>query len=108
MEIINLTPHEIRVILGSEKITFPASGQIALVEEKRKPLGFVVAEKEIPLNRISYGEIEGLPDFTEGTIYLVSRVVLAAAKGRKDLVAPGNMIRKDDGTIAGCDGFITY
>lgn len=55
---------------------------------------------------VFYGEIENLPEPEEGTIYIVSAMVLAAAKekGRTDVVHP-DCIRKD-GFIVSVPGFV--
>ena len=43
------------------------------------------------ISTVFYGKIENLPEPEEGTIYIVSAMVLAAAKekGRTDVVHPG-------------------
>ena len=61
---------------------------------------------------VSYGDITGLPEPKDGCIYIVSALVLAAAKaaGRTDCVAPAtghpDCLRKD-GFIAPCLGGLT-
>ena len=63
------------------------------------------------ISTVFYGEIENLPEPEEGTIYIVSAMVLAAAKekGRTDVVAPAtghpDCIRKD-GFIVSVPGFV--
>jgi len=41
-----------------------------------------------------YGEVTGLPEFEEGTYYVVSAMVRQALPHRKDLLSPGQLIRK--------------
>lgn len=60
---------------------------------------------------VNYGDIIGLPDTKDNTYYIVSALVLAAAKavGRTDCVAPAtghpDCIRKD-GFIVSVPGFV--
>ncbi|RME25645.1 MAG: hypothetical protein D6800_07370, partial [Candidatus Zixiibacteriota bacterium] len=48
------------------------------------------------------GDVEGLPDPQDGTVYLVSSMVLSAVRGRRDVVAPDTgptAIRDETGRI---------
>lgn len=60
---------------------------------------------------VHFGDIEGLPEPQEGTLFVVSILVLSAAKaaGRTDCVAPATghpeCIRKD-GFIVSVPGFV--
>ena len=96
--IVNLTPHDINVVLGNETITFAASGNVARVNmvavDQRMIDGIPVVFNEP-------GEVQGLPPAKNNTIYLVSAVVLGATK-RRDLFAPDTgptAIRNDKGQI---------
>jgi hypothetical protein len=51
------------------------------------------------------GEVENLPDPVEGTIYIVSQLVVQALPDRKDLLAPGELKRDDLGAIKYAEGF---
>lgn len=98
---INLTPHTITINNGTE---FNPSGKVARVANKFS--NFCCG-----ISTVFYGEIENLPEPEEGTIYIVSAMVLAAAKekGRTDVVAPAtghtNCVRKD-GFIVSVPGFV--
>ena len=95
--IINLTPHTINVNDGR---SFPPSGQVARVTVSHLQVGMVDG---IAIYQPTYGELVGLPDPVDGTVYLVSGQVAAAAK-RADVVAPatghGAAIRKDGQTVS--------
>lgn len=52
--------------------------------------------------RKTYGEVVGLPDPIEGTIYIVSALVAQLTKDRNDLYLPGNIVRDSRGKIIGC------
>ena len=110
VEFINLTPHPIIIYRGEEKIEIPPSGTIARVEVKQEKVGELDG---IPVHKSTFGDVEGLPEPKENTIYIVSTVVLQAlkAKGieRKDLVAPdttpSGAVRDEEGRIVGVRGF---
>jgi hypothetical protein len=50
-----------------------------------------------------YGEVTDLPEPEEGTIYIVSGMVAAAAP-RPDVMSPGTLVRDDQGKPMGCLG----
>lgn len=53
-----------------------------------------------------YGEVTGLPEYQEGTYYVVSAMVRQALPGRKDLLSPGQLIRNEQGQPIGCLGLV--
>ena len=60
----------------------------------------------MPVYKTEYGDIEGLPPESAGTVYLVSRLVLDALQGtRSDVFAPGQAVRDETGKVIGCRGF---
>jgi len=100
MKYINLTPHDIRLNDGT---VFKASGKIARVS---------TTYSEFDQNKISkivFGEIEGLPESEENTIFIVSGLVAQAVKNRTDIVSPAtghpNVVRKN-GFIYSVPGFV--
>lgn len=107
MNIINATPHDITVIKkGDTKVTFPKSGIIARVSSSYEELeaidGFTMVHQ-------TFGEIEGLPEETNETMYIVSAMVLSANRSRKDLIAPNTgatAIRDEKGHIVAVNGFV--
>lgn len=104
MNVINLTPHPI-VITGG--VTFEPSGKIARVTAIQENDGDISG---IPVKKQTFGDITDLPAPQEGTIYIVSAIVLSAAKdaGRTDCVAPdtSNAVRNDQGHIVSVPGFV--
>lgn len=107
MKFVNLTPHEIVVQIGEEEKSFPASGTVARVTSQMKEVGTVAG---IPVKSQIFGEVEGLPAPEEGTVYIVSALVLARAKeaGRTDVIAPNTAqaIRDEQGRIVAVPGFV--
>ena len=102
----NLTPHALNVlgVNGEEAIFRPEGAPARLtVKTVMRPelAGFRLQAQE-------FGQVEGLPEPQEGTIYIVSALVLAQCKGRSDVVAPDtgkDAIRKD-GQIVAVRGFV--
>ncbi len=103
--IINLTPHEVTVVGsdGDVMMRIPASGKVARCNVTRTVIGKI---NGIPVTKNVMGEIEGLPEPSEDNIYIVSRVVAEAAKGKRDdLIIPDDAVRDDQGRIIGCKAF---
>lgn len=90
MEIVNLTPHLLRLSSPSGEITeLPASGSVARV---RAIPGDLEEVNGIPVpvaGASTYGEVEGLPCPSEGTIFIVSGLVGSRCQGREDVFVPG-------------------
>lgn len=103
MELINLTPHDINIIDGDNKITIKASGTIARCALTDMLVKMIDG---VPVYRQIFGDIEGLPGEKDGVIYIVSRIVADAAKsfGRTDVLCPASTIKDADGHIIGCKG----
>lgn len=106
-KIVNLTPHKIVVRIGESETSFPASGTVARVASKMEEVGTIAG---IPVKSQIFGEVEGLPEPEEGTVYIVSALVLARAKeaGRSDVVAPNTSegYRNEKGQIVAVPGFV--
>lgn len=103
MKIINATPHAIILNNGTK---FEPSGIVARVTAK---LELETIVDGIHLFRQTFGEVEGLPEETAGTVYIVSAMVLAATD-RKDCIAPAtghkDVIRNEAGYIVSVPGFV--
>ena len=95
-KIINLTPHEIT--LCGERL--PSSG-VARVTTTTKQVAEI---NGIPVNKVSFGQIIGLPEAQENTIYIVSKIVAEAVKGqREDVYIVDKTVRNEQGQIVGCE-----
>jgi len=104
MRFVNLTPHALTVEgLG----TIPASGEVARVVVNQTNVGTVGG---VRLRAQLKGAVTGLPPASEGTIYIVSGMVLDALNGtrRADVVAPdtGADAVRQNGQIVAVRGFI--
>ena len=107
VEFINLTPHEVVIFTENKTYVIPPSGEVLRLDNIKERVGNVL---DIPLYKITYGEIPELPPEKPNTYYIVSSMVLLALreKGvhRKDIVAPDttNPVRDKDGKILGVKG----
>lgn len=111
IKFVNCTPHALNVAgLG----TLPASGIVPrCATERRERKGFVVQREPVTftirLTRQTLGEVTGLPEYQEGTILIVSGMVLQALAGtRSDVVAPdtGADAVRENGQIMAVMGFV--
>lgn len=101
MKFINLTPHSI--MLNNGKI-YPSEG-IARVADSYTEFD------ENGICNVTHGEIENLPAPIENITYIVSTVVLNAAKekGRTDVVAPATghpLCAREKGFVVSVPGFV--
>lgn len=120
MKIINCTPHPITILFKKGVEQDSKKQFLALPEEievlaKIESSGILprirvsdtcVGEIEgIPLHEVTYGDIENLPP-SNGDLFIVSGLVAAAAakQGRKDVIAPGGLVRdkNNPGVVLGC------
>lgn len=102
MNIINLTPHDVNLLLEDDVIVFKSEG-IARVQQKE-----VLDEyfDRVPIYKNKYGEVEGLPEEKDGVYYIVSFIVANALKDkRNDLLIVTKTERNEKGQIIGCYGF---
>ena len=102
MEIVNCTPHEINIVKEDGTIlTIEASG---IVPRCTQTEAHVASINGIAVTKQVFGEVINLPEAQPGVFLVVSRLVASAAKGRKDLLVPGPMVRGEDGRPCGCRG----
>jgi hypothetical protein len=100
---VNLTPHALTIHGEGCTLSLPASGTVArcaTVSER------VATLNGIPLARTTYGEVVGLPEPSDDTIYIVSALVRAAVPTREDVASPGELVRGADGQPTGCRGLV--
>ena len=91
--LVNLCSHDIQIATDSEnkKVTIPPSGVVARVVKKQKDVekyaGFSII-------REVYGNLYGIPDKKENTIYIVSAPVLNCLNDtRDDIVTVGKQTK---------------
>ena len=101
MKFINLTPHTITLNDGT---SFPTEG-VARVSDTYTEFN------TSGVCKVKHGAIEGLPEPEANTTFIVSAMVLAAAKekGREDVVAPATgppECKRENGFIVSVPGFV--
>lgn len=101
VKFLNFTPHALALNSGE---VIPPSGQIARVKASFTEFD------ENGICRQVFGDVEGLPAAENGTIIIVSALVLAALKGsRNDVVAPATghpQCVRENGMIKSVPGFV--
>jgi hypothetical protein len=91
MELINLTPHVIKVVgTNGDTVEFQPSGQVARVASIAGNLQKSVSYPNIKFfSAPTWGEVEGLPAPQGGKAYIVSGLVAARCSHRADVFSPG-------------------
>ena len=97
---INLTPHNICEVTTG--LSLPPSGVVARVAVSNTVVDVI---NGVEIYATTYGDVVDLPEPQLGVYYIVSGMVLAARPDRKDLLAPGELVRNDQGQPIGCRGF---
>jgi len=104
----NLTPHALNIRLEDQSflVLQPEEGPVPRVAVRRTSLPPLkgLRGEVIPLYAVETGGVVDLPPPAENTILVVSAMVQAAARGRDDLVSPGELIRDEQGRVCGCRG----
>lgn len=98
---INLTPHDVTIVVGDRTEVIRPS-ELARCKETSVQVGLI--DGWIPVYETEYGEVSGLPEPAEDTIYIVSAIVAKAVKDRADVYIPAKTIRDENGVIIGCIG----
>lgn len=105
----NLTPHEVK-IFKLNGVTLDLDVVIEAGEEvARVSCEYMKVDKTVEgvnLYRTVFGEVTGLPEYSEGVYLLVSAMVREALPLRSDLVSPGQLLRNDKGEVIGCLGLV--
>ncbi len=109
-QFVNLTPHAIVLRIGEKDLSFQPSGTTARVTVEPKPRQSLVYDgTEIPVVANEFGAVDGLPEVVDGTIYIVSAMVLGQCQGRSDVVAPdtgATAVRNEKGHIEAVTRFV--
>lgn len=103
MKIINATPHEVNVHIGSNVVNFESKFNARCKQESYCVGNIAHGEDYVPITETNFGQVEGLPEPEEGVYYIVSRLVMDALKNqRSDLLVPNDIIRNEKNQIVGC------
>jgi hypothetical protein len=99
--VINLTAHTLNCTVSGEN--YPPSGRVARVATGKSVAATINGS---PVYATTFGEVSGLPEPENNTVYIVSALVLSIiSKIRIDVMSPGNLQRDENGKPIGCAGF---
>ena len=105
MQIINLTPHELKLMPDGPTgpvVTIPPSGQVARCTVDRVQADTVTVDGiSVPVNQTRFGQVENLPEPKPDTIYIVSAIVAQATPERSDVFVVDDTVRDEQGRIIG-------
>ena len=102
MLFVNLTPHALNVRKANgTSIEIPPSGTVARRSAERVVVGDIDG---ITVYATKFGQLEGLPEPSEDTVFIVSALAAQACADRHDVFVPGEAIRDEAGRVIGCDG----
>ena len=120
MKIINLTPHEIKIMwentrdMGDDQrctqtheLVLPGSDKPARVTQEAVVTGYISKVDFLPIYSYDFGGVVNLPKPSKGTIYIVSKMVaeaVAANTDRGDVYIVAETVRDEAGRIVGCKG----
>ena len=103
-----MSPHAVCILDegGSVVKTYEPSGTVPRVSTTAD---IVSSIDGIDVVETVFGEVEGLPEADQDTVYIVSALVRMAASDRADLVSPdtspASAVRNDKGHIVGVKRF---
>lgn len=103
--IVNLTPHDVTIRDHDEITTvYPASGTVARIVETVDSVPSPHQHRQVV---VTFAEVAGLPEPSEGATYVVSMpcamALAAAGIHRPDVVYPHHQYRDERGQILGAD-----
>ena len=108
--IINLTPHKISIVNEEGDVikVFESAG-VARAAQNDVQIGML---EGIPIIETTFGEPVDLPEYSQGTYYIVSALTAKAAslsgRSTRDLFLTGKTVRNRDGQIIGCQALAKY
>lgn len=110
VQLINLTPHVVTLLVGDEAIEFPSEGCARLgFDSKTKDMIRIQGDSGVaygfPIEDVNIGEAVGLPAPQEGKMYIVSQLLVNQLPDRRDLVAPKQLVRDKANNVIGCRSF---
>ncbi len=105
MNLINLTPHAVVICSpeGEPIATIPPSGQVARCAEQAQQVATIELPGgvSVPVLRMAFGQVEGLPEPAEGVGYIVSALVASAVPHRTEVFGVAQPVRNPAGQVVG-------
>jgi hypothetical protein len=108
ISILNLTPHDVRLVLPNEKIIIwqKSSQPLRLKEVQKTVFNIdVIDDTSISCINVKYKDFlhTNMPHKVKNQFYIVSLVVAQAFPDRSDFLIVNDTIRDEDGRIIGCE-----
>lgn len=104
MDVVNLTPHDIRL----NQVNITPGGKPIRVRQHTEVL-YYVHDVPVKILRGPANDLTQLPAPKPSTIYIVSRLVADVYRNdRDDFVFPYDFIRNQDGYIDGCKSLAKF
>jgi len=104
-DLVNLTPHDITLLIPGGRRDVPRSGTVARVVTEAFDCAPIARVRSVRLTPT--GVVEGLPDPVVGTVFIASAMAASVAK-RADVVSPGHLVRDDEGRVIGCESLVRH
>lgn len=102
IKFVNCTPHVVDIVREDGSIlSIEPSGVVPRCIQMEDEIASIYG---IVVTRQTFGKVIDLPEPEIGVYLIVSRLVASAAKGRKDLLVPGPLVRDENGQPCGCRG----
>lgn len=105
VEVVNLTPHVVRLMGDGVTVELPPAGPPArlVLRPDREDGSVRVGPLVVPLKRTAAsGVVIGVPDRRPAVLLIVARPVAEALPDRDDLVYPHDTVRDAAGVVVGC------
>lgn len=102
MTVINMTPHAVTIVNQDGQIIKSYEKGEGLIRLAVKTVADAPLADGTPTSKTVYGEPQGLPEYQDGTYYIVSQLVKNALPERSDLLVPAEVVRDENGNIVGC------
>jgi len=104
-EVVNLTPHVVRLVGDGAAVELAPAGPVARVVLRPDRADGVVriGRLVVPLRRTSASSlVTGVPNRRPGVLLIVARAVAEALPDRDDLFYPHDTVRDEHGVVVGC------
>lgn len=104
----NYTPHLVSLYTpdGKTQLCGITSSGVARAKETHETVDTLSTDGfNVPVDRVIYGDVEGLPPEKEGLYHVVSLITALQCRSRNDLLIVSGTVRDDQGRIIGCTGF---
>jgi hypothetical protein len=104
-EVVNLTPHVVRLIGAETTVELLSAGPPARVvlRPDRDDGAVRIGPLLVPVKRTAASPlVTGVPDRRPGVVFIVARPVAEALPDRDDLFYPHDTVRDERGVVVGC------